>query len=195
MRRSIAPLALSALAASLLIAQEPPFTQADVQVQLGDLLLARGTVRRGGRRLSVARCRRTRSVRAQASGSSSRSCGWESSIRAHQEPPALRARFQNAADVAAVDGDALWAYGFFDEAEAAYGVAAVGRRRAGACPTRARPRPGSARPSCRGDSAKRRKPSGSIRGEAEFHYTVGVDLRHACTASRKRRWPSATTST
>jgi Flp pilus assembly protein TadD/predicted aspartyl protease len=168
---SAACVAVWPVAALIVAAQASPSAPADVQIQLGDLLLAEGRYAEAADAYRRALPSDTLGARAGV-GLVITQLRLGEFDRAHQEALALRARFQDVADVAAVDGDALWAYGFFAEAEAAYEAAIK------ADPAQPRARHGRARglaargklPEAIGEAqeALRLNPR-----EAEFHYTVG----------------------
>ena len=144
---------------------------ADVQVQLGDLLFAEG-------RYADAVDAYRRALTSEALGPRAGVGLVLAQLRlgefdqAYSEAGALRSRYPTSADVAAAQGDALWAYGLFEDAEAAYDAAIK------ADPTQSRARHGRARGLASqsrltdaiadAQEALRLNPR-----EAEFHYTVG----------------------
>jgi Flp pilus assembly protein TadD/predicted aspartyl protease len=92
---------------------------------------------------------------------------------AHREAAALRGRHPSVAGVAAVHGDALWAFGMFEDADAAYDAALA------LDATEARARHGRAR----GLAARSRLAEAIVEGqeamrlnprEGEFQYTAGA---------------------
>jgi predicted aspartyl protease len=183
MRSSFPPFAIWLVSAGLLIGQEPPFTQADVQTQLGDLLLGQG-------RYAEAVDAYRRALPSDTLGSRAGVGLVVAALRmgefdsAYNTAAALRERFPQAADVAAIHGDALWAYGLFDAAEAAYGVAAA------ADDGEARARHGRAR----GLAARTRLDEAIAEAQealrlnprqADFHYTV------AAIYAQMHRFPEA----
>jgi Flp pilus assembly protein TadD/predicted aspartyl protease len=109
-------------AVAWLTAVEPQFGQPDVQVQLGDLLFAEG-------RYAEAADAYRRALSSQAVGARAGAGVVLSALRlgnfdtAYKDASALRERYPNTADVAAIHGEALWAYGLFEDAEAAYDAA------------------------------------------------------------------------
>jgi predicted aspartyl protease/Flp pilus assembly protein TadD len=121
---SIPVFTASVLATAMLTVQEPSFTQADVQIQLGDLLLAEG-------RYAEAADSFRRALPSEALGSRAGVGLVVSALRmgefdaAYNAAAALRQRYPRVAEVAAIHGDALWAYGLFDAAETAYQEAAA----------------------------------------------------------------------
>ena len=158
------------MAAGALSAQAPPEVP-EVQVQLGDLLLAEG-------RYADAAAAYRRALPSPALGARAGVGLVVTQLRlgdfdrAHAEATALRQRYQGDAAVAAVNGDALWAFGLFEDADAAYEAALA------ADPSQARARHGRAR----GLAAKSRLTDAiaevqeALRlnpREAEFHYTSG----------------------
>src|SRR5262245_14227650 len=124
MRSSLPVLATSVLATVTLAAQESAFTHADVQVQLGDLLLAEG-------RYAEAADSYRRALPSEAVGGRAGVGLVVSALRmaefdsAYNTATALRDRFPKVAEVVAIHGDALWAYGLFDAAESACAAAAA----------------------------------------------------------------------
>lgn len=110
-----------------LAAGEPQSEQADVQVQLGDLLLAEG-------RYAEANEAYRRALGSDAVGARAGAGVVLSALRlgnfdaAYKDATALRERYPNAADVAAMHGEALWAYGLFEDAESAYDAALAADR-------------------------------------------------------------------
>jgi tetratricopeptide (TPR) repeat protein len=122
MKAATAWAAASVLASGMLTAQDQPFTQADVQAQLGDLLLAEGRYSEAADAYQRALPSETLGARAGV-GLVVTELRLGNFDRAYSTATALRERFPRAADVAAIHGDALWAYGLFDAAEAAYDTA------------------------------------------------------------------------
>jgi predicted aspartyl protease/Flp pilus assembly protein TadD len=122
MRVAPASAAVSVVLTGILTAQAPPFTQADVQVQLGDLLLAEGRYAEAADAYQRALPSGTLGGRAGV-GLVLTALRMGEFERAYESAAALRARFPDAADVAAIHGDALWASGLFDAADAAYEAA------------------------------------------------------------------------
>lgn len=174
MRKPLAAMACVAVwpvAAGILTAGAPQPSSADVQVQLGDLLFAEA-------RYSDAADAYRRALTSDALGARAGVGLVLTHLRlgdfagAFNEASSLRGRYQTAPTVAAVHGDALWAYGLFEEAEAAYDAAIK------ADPTEPRARHGRARA-----LAARNRLADAIADaqealrlnprEAEFHYTVG----------------------
>jgi tetratricopeptide (TPR) repeat protein len=109
-------------AVAFLAADAPQSVHADVQVQLGDLLFAEGKYaeavdayrralgsEKGGDRAGVGLV--VASLRLGDFGA------------AYKEASSLRERYPVNAAVAAVHGEALWAYGLFEDAEAAFEAA------------------------------------------------------------------------
>jgi predicted aspartyl protease/Flp pilus assembly protein TadD len=171
MRSSIPVLAASALATAVLAAQEPSFTQADIQVQLGDLLLAEGRYAEAADSFRRALSSETLGGRAGVGlvVSALRLGEFDS---AYKTAVALRQRYPRAADVAAIHGDALWAYGLFDAAEAAYEAAAADGGEARARHGRARSLAARSRLEdaiAEAQEALRLNPR-----LADFHYTVAA---------------------
>lgn len=159
------------VAAGMVTAQDPQPVPADVQVQLGDLLLLEGRYGDAAEAYRRALTSDTFGTRAGV-GLILTQLRLGDFERAYSEASALRGRFQTAADVAAVHGDALWAYGLFEDADAAYEAAIK------ADATQARARHGRAR----GLAARSRFAEAIAEAqealrlnprEAEFHYTVG----------------------
>ena len=172
MRTSIACLALSILTSAVLATQGPPFTEADVQTQLGDLLLAEGRYPEAAEAYRRALPSSTVGARAGVGlvVSQLRLGNFDA---AYTNATELRSRFPAAADVAAIHGDALWAYGLFDAAEGAYESAVAtdasegrgrhGRARALAARSRLEEAIGEAQ------EALRLSPR-----QSDFHYTVAA---------------------
>lgn len=159
------------VAAGILTAQAPQPASVDVQVQLGDLLFAEGRYGDAADAYRRALPSEALGVRAGVGLVLSQLRQGEFA-RAFSEASVLRDRYETAADVAAVHGDALWAYGLFEEAETAYDAAIK------ADPTQSRARHGRAR----GLAARSRLADAIADAqealrlsprEAEFHYTVG----------------------
>jgi Flp pilus assembly protein TadD/predicted aspartyl protease len=148
-----------------------PSAPPDVQVQLGDLLLAEG--RYGDAAEAYRRALTSETLGARAGvGLVLTQLRIGDFDRAYQEATALRARHPTAAGVAAIHGDALWAYGLFEDAEGAYDASLA------ADPDEARARHGRAR----GLAARSRldhaiaEAQAALRlnpREAEFHHTTG----------------------
>ena len=175
MIRSLAALASCVAAAPLLLlAQAPPVSveAADVQVQLGDLLVAEG---RYGEAANAYR----RALLSDGAGSRAGIGLVITHLRrgsfpdAHRDASALRARYPELPDVAAAHGDALWALGRFEDAEAAYEAALR------TDPRQARARHGRAR----GLAARSRLEEAAHEAEdslrlnprdADVHYTLGT---------------------
>jgi predicted aspartyl protease/Flp pilus assembly protein TadD len=175
MRRLLSALACVAAwpvaAGMLLTAQAPSAVPAEVQVQLGDLLAAEGRYADAADAYHRALTSDSLGVRAGVGLMLMRLRLGEFD-RAHSEASALRNRYPQSADVAAVHGDALWAYGFFEEADAAYEAALAAE------PRHARGRHGLARGlAARGRLseaiAQAQEALGLNPRDAEFHYTVG----------------------
>jgi tetratricopeptide (TPR) repeat protein len=177
MIRSLAALASCVAAAPLLLAQGGPAGRveaADVQLQFADLLLA------DARYPEAADAYR----RALSSGPHGARAGTGLVIThlrrgsfpdAHRDASELRARYPDSPAVAAVHGDALWAFGHFDDAEAAYEVALD------ADPLHARARHGRAR----GLAARSRLEEGAREAreslrlnprDPDVHYTLAAIL-------------------
>ena len=175
MLRFLGALASCVAAAPLLLAQGGPAVRvegADVQVQFGDLLLAEG-------RYPEAADAYRRALPSPAHGARAGSGLVATHLRrgsfqdAHHDASALRVRYPDSPEVAAVHGDALWAFGRFDEAEAAYAAALE------VDPLQARARHGRAR----GLAARSRLEEGvreaqeSLRlnpRDPDVHYTLGA---------------------
>ncbi len=174
MRRFLAALGYAAvLAVAALAAQPAPqSTATEIQVQLGDLLLAEGRYADAAEAYQRALASETVGARAGV-GLVLTQLRVGDFERAYQEATALRARHSSSADVAAVHGDALWAYGLFEDADAAYDAALA------VSPSQARARHGRAR----GLAARSRLAQAIVDAqealrlnprEAEFHYTAGA---------------------
>jgi tetratricopeptide (TPR) repeat protein len=172
MRSSIAPFALSVFASGMLTAQAPPFTQDDVQTQLGDLLLGEGRYAEAADAFRRALPSETLGARAGVGlvVSELRLGNFDA---AYGAATALRSRYPHAADVGAIYGDALWASGLFEDAEAAYEAAVVADAGEG------RGRHGRAR----GLAARNRLDEAIVEAQealrlsprqADFHYTVAA---------------------
>ena len=176
MIRSLAALASCVAAAPLLLAQGPAgrVEGADVQVQFADLLLADG-------RYAEAADAYRRALSSAPLGARAGVGLVITHLRrgrfpdAHRDASELRARYPEAADVAAVHGDALWAFGHFDEAEAAYEAALAAE------PLQARARHGRAR----GLAARSRLEEGAREAreslrlnprDPDVHYTLAAIL-------------------
>jgi tetratricopeptide (TPR) repeat protein len=110
------------LAAAFRAADAPQFGQADVQVQLGDLLFAEGRYADAAEAYRRATGSQTVGDRAGA-GLVLTLLRLGDFNAAYKDASALRARYASSSDVAAVHGEALWAYGLFEDAEAAYDAA------------------------------------------------------------------------
>jgi Flp pilus assembly protein TadD/predicted aspartyl protease len=113
---------LIAAAAAWVAGVETQSTQPDVQIQLGDLLFAEGRYADAGEAYR-------RALGSDTAGSRAGVGLVLSALRlgnfdaAYKDASALRERYPAAADVAAIHGEALWAYGLFEDAEAAYDAA------------------------------------------------------------------------
>jgi Flp pilus assembly protein TadD/predicted aspartyl protease len=125
MRRALPTGALVLAAAVMLAADVQHFAQADVQVQLGDLLFDEG-------RYAEAADAYRRAVGSDRVGDRAGAGLVLASLRlgnfdaAYKEASTLRERYPAVPAVAAVHGEALWAYGLFEDAEAAYDAALAG---------------------------------------------------------------------
>lgn len=160
------------VAAAILTANAPQPASAEVQVQLGDLLFAEA-------RYGDAADAYRRALASEALGGRAGVGLVLTQLRlgefgsAFNEASSLRGRYPTIPNVAAVHGDALWAYGLFEEAESAYDAALAvdsaeprarhGRARALAARSRLTDAITDAQ------EALRLSPR-----EAEFHYTVGA---------------------
>jgi tetratricopeptide (TPR) repeat protein len=122
MRKLFSTGALLILAGGFLAADKLRSAQADVQVQLGDLLFAEG-------RYSEAADAYRRILGSEKVGDRAGVGLVLTSLRmgdfgsAHKEASSLRERYPGNSAVAAVHGEALWAYGLFEDAEAAFEAA------------------------------------------------------------------------
>lgn len=153
-------------------AQAPSPAVADAQVQLGDRLLSEGRYTEAADAFVRALGSETLGARAGV-GFVLTQLRLGEFERAYTEAAALRERYPHAPDVAASHGDALWAYGLFDDAEAAYAAALD------TDPAQARARNGRARAL----AARSRLPEAAAEArsalqvdarDAEFHYTAGA---------------------
>jgi Flp pilus assembly protein TadD/predicted aspartyl protease len=159
------------LGGAFLAADAQQFAEADVQVQLGDLLFAEG-------RYAEAADAYRRAVASDRVGDRAGSGLVLASLRlghfdaAYKEAGALRERYPSSPQAAAVHGEALWAYGLFEDAEAAYEAALAAESR------QARAHHGRAR----GLAARNRLDEALAEAaealrlnprEGEFHYTAG----------------------
>jgi predicted aspartyl protease len=160
------------VAAGMVTASAPQSAQADVQVQLGDLLFEEARYTEAAEAYRKALKSEDLGARAGA-GLVLTELRLGQFDEAYAEATALRGRYGTSADVAAVHGDALWAYGLFEDAEAAYEAAIRGD------PAQARARHGRAR----GLAARSRLADAIADAqealrlnprEPEFHYTVGA---------------------
>ena len=160
------------LAGAFLAADAPQFGQADVQVQLGDLLFSEG-------RYTEAADAYRRALGSEAVGARAGAGLVLTALRlghfdaAYKDASTLRERYPKVADVAAVHGEALWAYGLFEDAEAAYDVAlGVEVRQPRAHHGRARSL--AARNRLDEALAEAREALRLNPREAEFYYTAGA---------------------
>ena len=166
---------LAGIVAWLLVAghaQAPPADVADAEVHLGDRLLREGRYADASEAYGRALASETVGARAGVGLILSRLRLGEFE-RAYTEAGALRERYPRSSDVAAVHGDALWAYGLFEDAEAAYEAALDGD------PTHARGRNGRARALAARSRLSEAAAEAQLAlrtnsGEAEFHYTAGA---------------------
>lgn len=176
MIRSLAALASCVAAAPLLLlGQAPPPVRveaADVQVQLGDLLVAEG-------RYVEASDAYRRALLSESVGSRAGIGLVATHLRrgnfpdAHRDASALRTRYPESPEVAAAHGDALWAVGRFEDAEAAYEAALrIDPRQARARHGRAR---GLAARSRLEEAAREAQDSLGVNPrDADVHYTLGT---------------------
>ena len=180
----------------LLLAQTPHSASADIELQLGDLLMNEARFRdaQESYRRAVAAAAEDGAVGdGRRRVSSWRSCGRATSPTPTQKPTAWATDQPTDARGQSLYGDTLWAFGLFDEAEHAYAPRSDTTSAKPARITAARAASRRAADSPR-HSSRHRKRCKLPRASAEFHHTVGF-IYERRTATRRRRRPSATTST
>jgi Tfp pilus assembly protein PilF/predicted aspartyl protease len=172
MRKLLSAGAVLIITGGWLAADTPQSAQADVQVQLGDLLFAEGKYAEAADAYRGALASEKVGDRAGI-GLVLTSLRLGDFGSAHRNASSLRERYPANSAVAAVHGEALWSYGLFEDAEAAFDAALAGD------PSQARAHHGRARSLAarnrldealaEAQEALRLKP-----GEGEFHYTTGA---------------------
>ena len=166
--------ASAALVPLVIFAQGPPSASAEVQLQFGDLLFAEGRFAEARDAYRKAAAAEDAAIAAKAGAGLVMSMLRVGDFRGAATASAtLRQSHPQDALAAAVDGDALWAAGMFQEAEAAYD-AAITMDAAQARARHGRARALASRNRLTDALAEAQEALRLSPRDGEFHYTVGA---------------------